>query len=114
MLVANNFRHCPVSSKSNRTLLFSPVEREVIAAQGTRGFLVGILTFVTFVTFCWMVRLEPLQENGLGSGRWSCSSDFCCFGFPLHLANGPVVHVSSVWYLSLRCLLDCYSRDATA
>lgn len=52
MLVANNFRHCPASSKSNRTLLFfSPAEREVIAAQGTRGFLVGILTFVTFVTF---------------------------------------------------------------
>lgn len=78
-------------------------------------FLDEILTFVTFVTFVLDGGLEPLQENRSGSGRWSCSSEFFfCFGFPLHLANGPVVHVSSVWYLSLRCLLDCYSRDTTA
>lgn len=52
MPITNDFRHCPASSKPNRTLQFSPAERELIAAHGTQRIFGWNLDFGDF---CWMV-----------------------------------------------------------
>lgn len=83
-----------------KTRLSSPAERDLLA-HGTR-ILVGILTFLTFLTFVgWWLKTAGAP---IGIKLVLFFSFFVCFRFPLHLANGPVVHVSSVWDLSLRCL----------